>query len=1098
MDELIPCLIVAVLALPVVAIIIAVARTTRLRDEVEQMRGQLSWMQKELQRMGVERLRRAGSAPGAMPPEAAPTAIPSPTTSATPSPPAAPPAPTAPPGAPVSPREVKSEAAPPVQPSAPARESVPAMPGPVPVSGHDPARKVSRWLASKSAAPVTPAGAGARGQPVAASAGDGPGGLTPAGEVLKRGLEAKLGAWLFVWIGAIAMALAGVFLVKYTFDQGILTEPVRVVLGVIFGLALLVAGEWLRKRAAEIAQGVSAAGIAVLFASLLAAVNLYHLIGPLTGFALMAVVTALAIVLSLRHGPFVALLGLVGGFLTPVLIRVDEPRPSLFAYLFLLEIGLLAVTRKRGWVLLAGLTLLGGLGWAAAWMLLFYQEAHTSWIGPFLLATAAAFTLASQLGRRDEAWGVEGVSSRGPGVSATAAAVLTWAATLGGLLLTCLLVGVGEFSTLEWSFLGLLGVGCLVLGRLDARNEGLAWLASAAGAALLIVWYVQADELPQTRFGLTALAFGAIHALGGYVCLWRASKPATWASLSVVSGLTYLLVAYFCLDAPPPHLPWGAVCVILAVAYAVGAIPVYRRRLPIEQAEAMFWHERAAGYDGALAALAVGVTALVSLTMPIELERAWIGVAWALEVPALALIDWRLRLPVLRHLARVLAVGVGVRFLLNPAVLSYPIGAAPVLNWLLYGYGLSALALAAGAWLFRFSKDEGLVEWLGGLAIALGFALLTLEVHHDFHRDTLRTADFTLNQSATFTIVWFAYALALLAAAWRWPRRCIYWGGAIAATVALVAAAGAATIAQNPLWANYSVGSQPVVNMLLYIYGLPAVLAALAGWLLGRIGKDPGLTRLFEAASLVLLLVLVTLEVRQYFQGEFLNARSVTHTEWYTYASAWMVYALVLLLIARRWPNPCIVWGGHLIAGLGLLGAVVIQGLVQNPRWTNASVGVRPVLNLLLYVYGLPAILTALIGRELARLGNRPLARVAGSVALALLFALVSLEVRQYFQGEFLDADTMDKPELYAYSAAWVIFGTLLLVLGIVTRGVVLRYASLVVMLIAVGKVFLIDTAHLQDLYRVLSFFGLGLSLLILAYLYQRFVFRVELRTPPV
>ena len=60
---------------------------------------------------------------------------------------------------------------------------------------------------------------------------------------------------------------------------------------------------------------------------------------------------------------------------------------------------------------------------------------------------------------------------------------------------------------------------------------------------------------------------------------------------------------------------------------------------------------------------------------------------------------------------------------------------------------------------------------------------------------------------------------------------------------------------------------------------------------------------------------------------------------------------------------------------------------------------------------------------------------------------------------------------------------------GIATRGLVLRWSSLVVMLAAVAKVFLFDTAHLRDLYRVLSFFGLGVSLLLLAFLYQRFVF---------
>ena len=81
-------------------------------------------------------------------------------------------------------------------------------------------------------------------------------------------------------------------------------------------------------------------------------------------------------------------------------------------------------------------------------------------------------------------------------------------------------------------------------------------------------------------------------------------------------------------------------------------------------------------------------------------------------------------------------------------------------------------------------------------------------------------------------------------------------------------------------------------------------------------------------------------------------------------------------------------------------------------------------------------------------------------------------------------------PERYAYSAAWVLYGIGLLLAGIARRGPILRFGSLAVMLLAVAKVFLYDTARLSDLYRVLSFLGLGASLLLLGFLYQRYVFR--------
>lgn len=155
--------------------------------------------------------------------------------------------------------------------------------------------------------------------------------------------------------------------------------------------------------------------------------------------------------------------------------------------------------------------------------------------------------------------------------------------------------------------------------------------------------------------------------------------------------------------------------------------------------------------------------------------------------------------------------------------------------------------------------------------------------------------------------------------------------------------------------------------------------------------------------------------------------------------------------------------------------------------------GTLPVLNLLLWTYGGPALLLGAHAAMAARRQRPALARWTGGGALVLLFVLVTLEVRQAFHGDFLDGGAAGHGEQYAYSAAWVLLATALLVTAITRHGSrALRLAALGVMALAVGKVFLYDTAHLTDLYRVLSFLGLGLSLLLLAWLYQRFVFRTS------
>jgi len=78
--------------------------------------------------------------------------------------------------------------------------------------------------------------------------------------------------------------------------------------------------------------------------------------------------------------------------------------------------------------------------------------------------------------------------------------------------------------------------------------------------------------------------------------------------------------------------------------------------------------------------------------------------------------------------------------------------------------------------------------------------------------------------------------------------------------------------------------------------------------------------------------------------------------------------------------------------------------------------------------------------------------------------------------------------ELYAYSAVWLVYALSLLAAALWTRIAALRYASLALLVLTVVKVFLIDMSALAGLYRVASFFGLGLALVGIGYLYQHYV----------
>jgi len=79
------------------------------------------------------------------------------------------------------------------------------------------------------------------------------------------------------------------------------------------------------------------------------------------------------------------------------------------------------------------------------------------------------------------------------------------------------------------------------------------------------------------------------------------------------------------------------------------------------------------------------------------------------------------------------------------------------------------------------------------------------------------------------------------------------------------------------------------------------------------------------------------------------------------------------------------------------------------------------------------------------------------------------------------------------YIVKELVLGIALLIIGLMRQKVGLRYGSIAIMVIAVFKVFLIDASKLTGLLRVISFLGLGMSLLGLGYLYQRFVIKNNL-----
>jgi len=137
----------------------------------------------------------------------------------------------------------------------------------------------------------------------------------------------------------------------------------------------------------------------------------------------------------------------------------------------------------------------------------------------------------------------------------------------------------------------------------------------------------------------------------------------------------------------------------------------------------------------------------------------------------------------------------------------------------------------------------------------------------------------------------------------------------------------------------------------------------------------------------------------------------------------------------------------------------------------------------------LPILWTWKAAKELAYAGKPEWSKYGYSFVLFLAFAFLSLNVRHIFQGAHINGSETTSAEIYTYSVVWLLFGIALLFIGTLKKDRMVRVASLAVMILSVGKAFLYDSSELEGLFRVFSFFGLGLSLLGLSWFYTSFVF---------
>lgn len=719
----------------------------------------------------------------------------------------------------------------------------------------------------------------------------------------RRDLEELLTAKWGVWLGAAALLLAGVFLVRYASDEGLLGPGVRCAGMVLLALALVAGGEWLRRHppgggdlADYAPQAMAAGGVGMLMGAAYMAGVQYEMVSPPFAFALMAAASLAGLMLSLRFGQLVAAIGIVGAFVTPLLIDTPDPSlPGLFAYLFCVTAAALAVVRYAAWIWLGWATTIAG----AAWVLLATLTIGGTdvWAVALFVPAAALLNLALLPGAAlDHAVGRK----------------LAWVpvAALGaaGLLLA---FAVPEFSTRA----GVLLLAPITIGKAarEPRLDRLPWLAASLFLLLTLGWglpewqptgeaittegVIQAilpgDWTPEIlRPLLATTAF--IAALFAAAGLWferRAPHPLRWSALVAAVPVLALAILYVRVKQFQPDFLWAGAALALAAASTLAATQSARERQ----------RQRAAVH-------ATGATAALALGFAMLLTGQWLTMAFALFLPALAWIESRAKLPALRHVAMAVAALALARLLANPNVLDYATGESPVLNDLLPVYFVATLSFAVTARMFQRGADDLVVAVLELGSVAFASAWVILEIRHWATGGMPGLPDSGFREAALQVSAMSILALMSQHLEARTGRPVLDWAWRIQGALALAGAV--LLILGNPAFvASTTVGVRPVVNALLPAYVVPAVLALLA---LRRPSLPASLRPVLLGYVLVAGFAWITLEVRHAFHPDAMALADapIEDGELWSWSGAWMAYGLSLMAIGvatggRRcgWPR---------------------------------------------------------------------------------------------------------------------------------------------------------------------------------------------------
>lgn len=881
---------------------------------------------------------------------------------------------------------------------------------------------------------------------------------TMASSADHEALESRIGSRWLLYVGVVAIVIGVSYFEKLAIDNHWVNETWRVIQGSVAGLVCIAAGLRIAKKGYRLyGQILAGAGVAILYVSTYAAFNLYHLINHPVAFGLMSAITILGAWLADSQGSQgLALVALSGGFATPFLLPTgSNAEAALFTYDSLLIVGTIVLARRRDWpalnIVSYAFTALTFLSWAAV----FYTPAKYLPTELFLTLFCVMFLYAL--------WG----TYRSEKASAKVQRAILWTAPFGYYVLS--LANLFEHSAALLIYLVVLAlIGVISASRTNSWIRLFFWFAVAAP---LLLWTDSHTRSAWLAGGLAAWAGVYVLNLAG---LFEATLDdgdrfdAADIALLHANALGAYLGAYLLID--PVR---SVACAPLAAAFAI---------LNLAFAYVVRTRQR----EEALHFVALAAT-LVTIAIALQFDGAWITIGWATEGTVVTWLGLRERRPWLRSGGLAL-FGVAVVRLVVSQTWSPTVGETVLLNSrALAGLFVSALTYLLAYMHHRCSDSPSRTnEVAAGLVLAklllLAVAASEIVAYWLLHAAPPFEPDAQLVSASL---------VAGTAIVWLGLRRREEWVRSVGCAVMALAAFALFVMQMQPA----PIGYTTVLNgrvaagamAVLVLYGLVAMHRRFGRHIAAQLPTNIAI--LTTTASL-LTLSLLTSEI-----DAFWAARGASQV--------WSVAREGLQSVAWAGIGGFLIWYGLSTRrlwsrGIGavLLGFAVVRLLrlhftgppVAYVILANARVMTSIVVIALLY--GLARLYSK--DDSEPEEGGRTPATALRLVANALTLTLLTSEIAAYWHvfdarqvSRSASADMHFAREMML-SITWAVYATILVIVGLIRKYAPIRYFAMAVFAVTIVKVFAIDLAELDRIYRVLSIIGLGLTLLLTSYLYQK------------